>query len=88
MITVRGCATCHFAQRVEDSGDNVKLYCGVGVDRPILPQSMPEGTSPRDAWKFYPNANGHNGVTIEDAYSSAPEWCPLRQGPISIALEE
>lgn len=86
-LKVPGCAWCHFAQRVEDSGDNVKLYCGVAVDRQILPKGATPSTPLRDIYRFYPNAYGLlDGPTEDEAYGIAPDWCPLRQGPISIEL--
>jgi hypothetical protein len=86
-IVVRGCASCHFASRVEDSGECVKLYCTMAADRQILPKGLDMSLPPRERWRAYPSAVSLSGPSEEEAYGVAPDWCPLRIiGPITVEL--
>lgn len=88
-IVVRGCAWCHFAQRVEGTDDLV-LYCRAMA--PIVSSQLilPKGAltaSSHDGWRAFPNVDTVGvGPSEEEAYGTAPEWCPLRKGPISVEL--
>lgn len=86
-IVVRGCAWCHFAQRVEGTDDLVRLYCNASANRQIVPPCVPLVAQPREVWRFYPSVDGVREPSEEEAYGVAPEWCPLRGGPISVELE-